>query len=364
VWGKSVRCRRTCCCCLPHPRTAFARLVLPFLRRETCRWACFSACSAVREWRGGSTRSPAAVIRNTVSPPALPVSRPLRGTGSVGTSAPEKDPYQSSASLLIVTVLRVPALGRDHRTAIRPIVLSTGEPFSRRTPGADLLGGARVRAVRAVEPGEAGGLPLLDAAEAGVRGLLQPREHLLHDVRLASTLLRPLRTQRLPFRFLLRARPRRHAASRGCYAAGRAGLARVRERHRGPASARSWGGFRCSCEGLRTPSASVSPGSGAAHQTRAMPARSPRSGTDQGAWRAAAASRFPKLGGETKSGVGCWWLRTHAHIIPLKRVQCKGGTSGGSHEKPASPPGVQPCGLRRALSVTLAWRSRHRRLRT
>jgi hypothetical protein len=63
-----------------------------------------------------------------------PVSRPVRGNGWVGTSAQEKQTYQPSASLLIVTVLIVPCTGRDQRTAMHPILDKTSEPLSRRAP--------------------------------------------------------------------------------------------------------------------------------------------------------------------------------------------------------------------------------------
>src|SRR2546429_673089 len=49
----------------------------------------------------------------------MPVSRPVRGSGCAGTSAQENATYQPSASLKMVTVLGVPAIGRDQRTAIR-----------------------------------------------------------------------------------------------------------------------------------------------------------------------------------------------------------------------------------------------------
>ena len=55
----------------------------------------------------------------------MPVSRPLRGSDCGGTSADEKQTYQPSASLETVTVFGVPSGGRDHRTALRPIVLRT-----------------------------------------------------------------------------------------------------------------------------------------------------------------------------------------------------------------------------------------------
>jgi hypothetical protein len=50
----------------------------------------------------------------------------------VGTSAQEKHPYQPSASRDVVTALGVPSVGRDQRTALRPILLSTRKPVSKR----------------------------------------------------------------------------------------------------------------------------------------------------------------------------------------------------------------------------------------
>jgi hypothetical protein len=52
----------------------------------------------------------------------------------VGTSAQEQQTYQPSASRETVTVLMVPCTGRDQRTAIRPILERTSEPFSSRAP--------------------------------------------------------------------------------------------------------------------------------------------------------------------------------------------------------------------------------------
>ena len=102
-------------------RAAFFRRLLPFLRRDTRRCAFCSARSALRWWRGFSTASPSAVMRNTLSPTSMPVSWPVRGSGRAGTSAHEQQTYQPSASLETVTVLMVPSIGRLHRTAMRPI---------------------------------------------------------------------------------------------------------------------------------------------------------------------------------------------------------------------------------------------------
>src|SRR5258708_19731738 len=71
-------------------------------------------------------------MRNTLRPTSIPVSRSVGGNGWVGTSAHEKQTYQPSASLESVTVLMRPSTARDHRTARRPILERTREPFSRR----------------------------------------------------------------------------------------------------------------------------------------------------------------------------------------------------------------------------------------
>jgi hypothetical protein len=63
-----------------------------------------------------------------------PVATPVRGSGAMGTSVHEKQTYQPSASRRMVTVLIVPASGRDQWTARRPIVDSTSAPLSRRAP--------------------------------------------------------------------------------------------------------------------------------------------------------------------------------------------------------------------------------------
>ena len=56
------------------------------------------------------------------------------GKGCIGTSAQEKQAYQPSASLEIVTVLGVPSIGRDQRTAMRPILERTRKPLSSVAP--------------------------------------------------------------------------------------------------------------------------------------------------------------------------------------------------------------------------------------
>ena len=61
-------------CALARICTAFRRRLLSFFRRETRRWALASGFSAVRYWRGFSTISPAAVMRNTFKPTSTPVS--------------------------------------------------------------------------------------------------------------------------------------------------------------------------------------------------------------------------------------------------------------------------------------------------
>src|SRR5258708_34206209 len=73
-------------------------------------------------------------MRNTFSPTSMPVSRPVRGNGWVGTSAHEHETYQPSAALEIVTVLGVPSMGRDQGTATRPNLERARKPLSSRTP--------------------------------------------------------------------------------------------------------------------------------------------------------------------------------------------------------------------------------------
>src|SRR5262249_47954458 len=64
----------------------------------------------------------------------MPVSWPVGGTGWTGTSAQEQQPYHPSASWLSVTVLLLPTTGRLQRTALRPILDKTRDPFSHRAP--------------------------------------------------------------------------------------------------------------------------------------------------------------------------------------------------------------------------------------
>ena len=67
-------------------------------------------------------------------PKSMPVSSPVSGKGCTGTSAQEKQTYQPSASLEIVTVFGVPSKGRDQRTAILPILERTRNPLSSVAP--------------------------------------------------------------------------------------------------------------------------------------------------------------------------------------------------------------------------------------
>src|SRR5215468_711163 len=79
-------------------------------------------------------RFPSDVMSNTLSPISTPASCPVVGKSCIGTSAHEKLAYQPSASRLTVTVLILPSIGRDHRTAIRPNLGRTRKPLSRRVP--------------------------------------------------------------------------------------------------------------------------------------------------------------------------------------------------------------------------------------
>src|SRR5215470_14109535 len=66
-------------------------------------------------------RSPLDVVAKASRPRSMPVACPVVGSGCTGMSAHEKQTYQPSASWLIATVLGVPSMGRDQRTAMRPI---------------------------------------------------------------------------------------------------------------------------------------------------------------------------------------------------------------------------------------------------
>jgi hypothetical protein len=83
----------------------------------------------------------------------LPVGCPVRAKGVLGTSAHAMATYHPAASRLMVTVLGVPAGGRDQRTATRPSCASTSSQIPALQPSAvaDLLGGERVDARAALE---------------------------------------------------------------------------------------------------------------------------------------------------------------------------------------------------------------------
>jgi hypothetical protein len=71
---------------------------------------------------------------------------------------------------------------------------------------ADLLVGERVEAVAALEAREASLLTPLHAAEEGLVGLIQPRQHVLQHVAVDGGVLGERRPDVLEFRFLLVAR--------------------------------------------------------------------------------------------------------------------------------------------------------------
>src|SRR5258708_34035498 len=109
-------------------------------------------------------------MRNTLRPTSIPVSRSVGGNGWVGTSAHEKQTYQPSASLESVTVLMRPSTARDHRTARRPILERTREPFSRRAPVPYSLLGEEGQRRRPRERGDPGFPPALPALVRGKKG--------------------------------------------------------------------------------------------------------------------------------------------------------------------------------------------------
>jgi len=119
----------------PYGRTA----AVPPLRALGDPLLCFGTVLLSRAVVSGvgyrlATGSPSAVMRNTCTPTSMPASRPVSGSGAAGTRAREQETYQPSAARLTVTVLRVPSVGRLHRTARRPILARTKHPFSRRVP--------------------------------------------------------------------------------------------------------------------------------------------------------------------------------------------------------------------------------------
>src|SRR5262249_35341745 len=67
---------------------------------------------------------------------------------------------------------------------------------------AELLVGERVRAVAPVEAGRAGRLPLADAAEERLGGVVEPGEHVLQELAVARRRPRPRRAEVLQFGFL------------------------------------------------------------------------------------------------------------------------------------------------------------------
>ncbi|HEV8191561.1 MAG TPA: hypothetical protein VGP82_08760 [Ktedonobacterales bacterium] len=74
-------------------------------------------------------------VAQDATPRSMPVSPPVSGRGGVGTAAQEQQAYQPSAALERVTVLGLPANGRDHRRASRPSLESPRKPWARGAAG-------------------------------------------------------------------------------------------------------------------------------------------------------------------------------------------------------------------------------------
>ena len=126
----------------------------------------------------------------------MPVAFPVAGSDCIGTAAQENETYQPSASRPIVTVLGVPASGRDQRTAPLPILDSTRKPLSSRAQPcaavrsraqpcaavrAHLRIGERVIPVASAEAGVARRLARLPATKEGLEGAVDPLHHVLQD---------------------------------------------------------------------------------------------------------------------------------------------------------------------------------------
>jgi hypothetical protein len=77
---------------------------------------------------------PSARVAKDSTPRSPPVSWLVAASGCAGPSAHEQQTDQPSASRATVAVVGVSSIGRDQRTAIRPLVDRTTKPLSRRAP--------------------------------------------------------------------------------------------------------------------------------------------------------------------------------------------------------------------------------------
>src|SRR5262249_8396843 len=144
------------------------------------------------------------------SPTSPPVSRPVSGTGWIGTSAHEKPADQPAASLLTVTGLLAPAaVGRDHRTAgTTPYYGEHQEAVSQSGASAARFVGERGEAIGARKARDSGLRTSQHAAKELLGGLVEASEHILEDVAMESYRLPEHRTQVLSLGLLLRATDR------------------------------------------------------------------------------------------------------------------------------------------------------------
>src|SRR5260221_5949480 len=155
--------------------------------------------------RGLAIGLPSARVAKDSRPRSIPVSCPVSGRGWHGTSALENATYQPSASRLIVTVLGVPSRGRGTGPvdADAPNLRQGEEAIIQPGAIAVFLEGEAVQAVAALEAREARLLTALYPAEERLIGLVEPRQHVLEEVRLEGGVLWHLRADGLQLCFLL-----------------------------------------------------------------------------------------------------------------------------------------------------------------
>src|SRR5262245_52113820 len=127
-------------------------------------------------------------MRNTFSPTSMPVSLPVTGNASVGTSAHELPTYHPSASRETVTVLGVPWSGRWRRRWSRlgidtPDLRPVQHPAVQRRTAVltHLRIGNRGGASRALEARVARVLTGRDATEEGGNSRSTTVQHVLPD---------------------------------------------------------------------------------------------------------------------------------------------------------------------------------------
>src|SRR3982074_2195639 len=156
---------------------------------------------------GSALCSPLAVVRKWAMPMSIPVTAPVAGSGSAGTSSPARMTYHCLPPGLTLIVWPRPVTGRCWCTRTCPTpcrrtrVTGSCGVQSQRQPSPSLGNSGRVEPVHATEPGIARPLTRLDPPEErGERLVEAPQRGLLVGERPAALALRVERPDLLKLR--------------------------------------------------------------------------------------------------------------------------------------------------------------------